>query len=334
MRLRDVLLDEEHEVHERSGSRNLAPGDMLFAKLVPVGGLVLIEGMGPAAVPPSAKPAIIELRRKITAGIEGITVERLRDWDIEIRELYLDIAEDVLDPAPPDIRNRDGDPLEMHTLHYELDAPSAAFDALKALATGWTQQDLESGARRNDAGELLSAEVPWVREDNVSLGTISIEGTHLKAELNSAERATRLRELIEERLAGTARKQPSVVRSAAFLLAESGRISPEERARQAKEQAELAAMPEVRAAIDQRTRMHYSGWIDTALPALGGRTPRAAVADADGREAVEALIRSIERSGAKLSPPLDPAIVTQIRETLGLAVDISDHRDRPFRHRD
>jgi len=40
--------------------------------------------------------------------------------------------------------------------------------------------------------------------------------------------------------------------------------------------------------------------------------------DPDGREAVEALIVDIERGGETMRPPLDPAIVRELRETLGL----------------
>ena len=37
------------------------------------------------------------------------------------------------------------------------------------------------------------------------------------------------------------------------------------------------------------------------------------------REAVEALIVQIERDGKRMSPPLDPDIVRELRETLGLS---------------
>jgi len=52
--------------------------------------------------------------------------------------------------------------------------------------------------------------------------------------------------------------------------------------------------------------------------ALGNRTPRKAVRDRDGREAVEALVAQIERDGKHMSPPLAADIVRELRETLGL----------------
>jgi hypothetical protein len=58
--------------------------------------------------------------------------------------------------------------------------------------------------------------------------------------------------------------------------------------------------------------------VDTAIPALGGKSPREAVRDADGREAVAALIAQIERGGARQSPPLDAAVPAMLRRELGL----------------
>ena len=79
-------------------------------------------------------------------------------------------------------------------------------------------------------------------------------------------------------------------------------------------------MAEVQAALSEHLRQHYRRWVDNKVPALGNRTPREAVRDADGREAVEALIAQIERDGPKMSPPMDPAIVRELREALGLKV--------------
>lgn len=64
---------------------------------------------------------------------------------------------------------------------------------------------------------------------------------------------------------------------------------------------------------------HYERWVNDKIPALGGKTPLEAVADPAGREAVEALVRQIERTGERMTPPLDPAIVRRLRERLRLA---------------
>ncbi len=322
-RLRDVLLGTDADVIEHSGSKFVRPGDVLFAKVVPIEGIALIEGMGPAAIPPVRKPEIIELRKTLGTQHSLFGVETLREFDIELREVYLGIADALLNPKRPELRNTDGDPLEMHTLVFDLDAPDAAFDALRDLTAGFSEPEVE----RDAAGQLVHAEITWTRRgnkvhkewDNTTLGTVRIEGKRLTGEVNSAKRAVALRRLIEERLSETAHVKPSIVQSVQSMLGREP--TPQERAereRRAKEHAEFAALPEVQEALREHLRSHYRAWVDEKIPALGNRTPRKAMRDADGRESVEALIAQIERDGVRMSPPLDPDIVRELRETLGL----------------
>ncbi len=44
---------------------------------------------------------------------------------------------------------------------------------------------------------------------------------------------------------------------------------------------------------------HWQNWVDDKIPALGGKSPREAVKSADGREAVEALLKDAERVPGK-----------------------------------
>jgi hypothetical protein len=51
-RLRDVLTGAEVELLERSGSQGVEPGDLLYAKIVQIEGVALMEACAPAAIPP------------------------------------------------------------------------------------------------------------------------------------------------------------------------------------------------------------------------------------------------------------------------------------------
>jgi hypothetical protein len=56
-----------------------------------------------------------------------------------------------------------------------------------------------------------------------------------------------------------------------------------------------ALPPEVLAqAVEQIMRKHYANWCDEPIPALGGQTPRQAIATAAGLERVKGLLRSYE----------------------------------------
>lgn len=133
--------------------------------------------------------------------------------------------------------------------------------------------------------------------DNATLGHLRIEGRRLIADVNSAQRAAASRKLIE--------REPT----------------PKERAQRRQRQrepAEFAARPEVQAAGREYMREHSLKRMDEKLHALGNRTPRKAVCGRDGREAVEALINQIELDGARTTSPLDPDIVRELGQMLGL----------------
>ncbi len=140
----------------------------------------------------------------------------------------------------------------------------------------------------------------------------------MTTEVNSENRAQKIRALIEEMLPG-ARYKTTVIESLQAMLArakEEGE-TPASRQRQ-KDQDELNSRPEVQAELAKYMRQHYSTWPEIKLPALNGKTPLQAVKTKDGREMVEALLLEIERRGKNATPPLDPIIIAELRSKLGL----------------
>jgi len=59
--------------------------------------------------------------------------------------------------------------------------------------------------------------------------------------------------------------------------------------------------PEVLRLIEEYKRRHYADWLDAALPALGGRTPRRAARTAGGRAALDLLLRDMENREQRLA---------------------------------
>ncbi len=331
LRLRDVLLGTEIDVLEASASAGARPADLMFAKIVPIDGITVIDGCGPVVIPPRHKPEIIALRKNIQSvlGLRDLSgAERLRECHLELFRLYHDITGALLDPRPPALANTDGEPLQFQRLLYDIDSPREVFEKLKDLTAGASEEEIAEAAELDAAGNLVRAEISWRRLgnamhpdwENTVLGTLAIEGSRLTAEVNSAERARTLRTIVEGRLGDRARFRTAKIESARSMLkrARSSVQDPKTKARSA-ERERFAELPEVKAVLAERLRAHYRAWVDQKLPALGGRTPRDAVRDPDGREAVEALIVDIERGGETMRAPLDPAIVRELRETLGLA---------------
>jgi hypothetical protein len=137
------------------------------------------------------------------------------------------------------------------------------------------------------------------------------------ADVNSYERAETLRRLVAERLGDRARHRATEIQSLERALEDDagGRAPPP-----SAEDRALRDSPELSALVAEYVARHYDRWIDEAIPALGGRTPRAAMRDPEGAELVEALVDDAERLGQRMDPPVDPAVFRRLRERLGLAV--------------
>jgi hypothetical protein len=327
-RLRDVFLGTEVDVQERSGSVGPRAGDLVYGKVIERGGVVIMDGSGSTLLPPREKTRIIDLRSEIEAEAGPFDVETLRDHADDLRELYFEIR--TLLHAPLDLRNTDGEKLAFHEITWHCDDREHVLAALRPLGGEEGYAEALEGATRDQSGAVVAATLRWIREtenergsnallSSTVLATLSLEGTRLRAEVNSADRAERLRAEVE-RLAGPlVRHRATVVRSMRRLLDERRDRPPtagELAAR--REQAELAQLPEVRAKLRELAARHWSSWLDSPIPALRGRTPREAAADPVGREKVEALLCDAERNARPDDAFKHPDHLTRVRVELGL----------------
>jgi hypothetical protein len=86
------------------------------------------------------------------------------------------------------------------------------------------------------------------------------------------------------------------------------------------EQKALQNRPEVRKAMKEMMDKHWEGWLDTDIPALGGKTPRQAVQTAKGRESVQALLRDFElHEKNSVQPVSQQPYIDWVRKELGLS---------------
>jgi hypothetical protein len=320
--LRDILTGEEIDVTERSGSQHANVGDILFMKIVRFDELAMAAACAPVAFPPTAKALIIELRKAMRGRKRSLTREDVREWEPALTEMYFDIAERLLNPPLPELQNTDGDPMLFHRLVFDTSSPRAAFDALKHLCITETEDELLATAERDKNGELWRIEFPWQQAGNAKnptwsntvLGTVVIEGFRLTIEVNSEKRAVAARALVERHLP-QARIRSTAIESPQAMLARS----KEQDAHPLQETEDLNALPEVQAHIAEMLRQHYRNWLHEKIPALNNKTPLQAVKTKDGREMVEALLLEIERVAQNPRMPLDPDIIRELREALGLS---------------
>lgn len=321
-RARDVLTGDEREVVEHSASRTMLPGDVFYGQLVTSDGITLMEACSPHTIPPRGRLGLIDLRDRIAGGGFPISLETLRDWDIELREEYLGWMEALRNPPTPRLQNTEGEPIAFHRLSFEIASAREAFDALKHLALDETESELLECADLDADGRLRSVSFAWKVAGNpvhrswesTVLGHIEIDGNRLVAKVNSAGRAARLGEIVES-LCPDVRHTGTEVETLEEALARRGAGG------EASDEADAPSPvmhPEVRDSLRAMAAKHYEDWIHEGIPALGGRSPMDAVRERSGREKVEVLITQIERDGQLMDPPLDEAVTRRMRERLGL----------------
>ena len=324
MELQDVLRGSRIEVHERSASEVLQPGDLAFGRAVSVDGIGMIMGLGTMVISPKFKPDLIELRKKLRRGQSAVTDETLFEWDIEIRDAYFDIEQAL--HAQPKLCNTDGDPLELHRLIYEVLSAEEAFEKLCDLCVTATREELLSEAKRDKAGRITSIEISWDRlghklnaaMPNTVLGRIVIEGHRLTAEVNSAKRAETIRSAIASRLGDRARFKMDEIQDPRSMMNQPEAWKAGKK--RSGKHDDLMKHPEVRERLSEIIVKQWECWVDEKVPALGGKTPRKAVRTHDGREAVEALLRDAERDRGQDPFTLEANLkgTRKVRELIGL----------------
>lgn len=276
--VRDVRTGDTHEVRERAGSRQLKPGQLICARVVPAGDTMQIFG-----------------------GIEPVALHE-RDPLIELLDSEPDpvtlVAQLTLRFAPPEVVDIEGDPLVICEATVSVGDPAgmaAALDDTYDRVDGeeppqWFEHVTIEGARRLRAALLL-------------------DGHTLRVEANSEERMDRV-------LATLARLDPGVeVRNDSRCpIREAVKAAQlAERSPSAGEDTLDPDDPEVAAMLDEFIRDYEAKWLDQPIPALKGHTPRQAANDPTRRGD---LIKLLDSFPAKArSGTMD---VGRLRAALGL----------------
>lgn len=327
---KDIFTGVETQVMEKTASQTVEPGDILLARVVTVDHVSILMGCGNITIRPSWKPGIIYLRQHMKQQSLSISDEIVAEYDAEIRDLYFEFYEAATEPPP--MVNTDGDPMEIHILHYAIDDPDAAFDQLCTLAAAVeTRESLKETATLDEEGRVVKAEIPWLRAghkkaaslDNTVLGRLDIDGHRLDIEVNSAVRAEAIAKEVEQRLGRSARHVKTETRPMEEMW------PPEEDAPEnmplLPDGVDPAEVSAIRDYMVSTLDTLWKEWIDEKIPALGDKTPRQAVKTADGRESVEALLLEARRGMVRdrVVELLENDPLERVRRRLGL--------DRPLR---
>lgn len=324
--LRDLFLQEEVTVHERQASTTLRKGMILYTRILTLDDSSIMVGCAPTAIPPNYINEFIDIREDMTKNLSSIDAGFLFDYDIELREIYYDLLEELHNPVLPQLHNTDGEPLQPTKLSYRLTcSPQEALDALATLSLLHDADELAHEGVFNKQDDLESVEFDWLKKgnqhhagwNNTVMGNFVIKKEKMTIEVNSQGRADTIKRKITRRLGKRAIFRHAVIQSAEKMLEEmASKPSGGSISSASAESEALQNNPEIQAYLQEMATQHWEAWLDTPLPALNNKTPReAATSDVD-KERLEALFWQFEQH-SETPQPFSPD-VNALRETLGL----------------
>ena len=324
MTLRDLLLGYEVSVYERQASASLRSGSIIFTRVMTLDNTSIMVGCAPTVIPASYLNEFIDIREQMAVHWPSLDRDLLHEYDLELRETYYQIRDEIYHRPLPELRNTDGDLLQLIELYYTLACtPGEALAALATLSMVDIDELMEEGTFDRQ-GQLLSIEFPWLMRgnkqhadwQNTVLGHISIDGDKLTIEVNSQQRADAIRRKITRRLGKRALFRNATIESMEKILQQRQDDTEGRQAAVDQENDELMALPEVQQQLRQMAEQHWQAWLDTELPALKGQTPRQAAKTTLGRERLEALFIEFAQYNES-AQPFSPDVAT-LRHSLGM----------------
>lgn len=149
------------------------------------------------------------------------------------------------------------------------------------------------------------------------LGILKIENQQLIVEVNSHERARRIRKLIERRLGDAVKYKTTLIEPIQSHINQMWRTAAatgdllDQRTDfgVAADESDLTSDPAVSAMLEETASRHWESWFDLPVPALNDMTPRQAAKTKEGRELLESLfllyeIHNEESGEAYLKPDI------------------------------
>jgi len=316
MKLRDLVRGGEPvTIIEQSATQSLKQWDRIATRVVEIRGKTIMSG---GVLPFSFKASDVLFNDlKETLGykkpdkLENIADEELQHLAPLFTLSWLSgVLESVAFREDPSLSNSEGEAIEFHDMRF----PFVSGVTQKQIASrlnelsdleqedakfwNWLERGKKPGktpAGNNTQGLFLKA---TFGDGSRVLGNIELKGKSLIFSVNSADRAKRGQELMENMLGALVRSPLTEIRTIKQML-EDTPDSPEQN-------PESDIPPEIAEQLMKQTLdKHYRETIDLPVPALGNKTPRQAVKTKAGREQVIEWLKYLENSSGKPADPDD-----------------------------
>lgn len=329
--LRDVLRQEFVEVRERSGTRFTELGNILFGRHVTFDGTTFMMGMSPQQFEATDLVKVVALRKKIQErlGVRPLTEEVLVRSADAVAALYREMRDQTINPQAPNIQNTDGNTYLPQKLHFKTDVSiEQAFSRLEELAVGTDKKALREDFECDSNGKVVKAYLPWLRRgnakfktwDNTILGNIDITEGKIIVEVNSENRAEKIRTEIERKLGRLVTYQTKLLEPIDHLL--QGRSYSRALAMDTQFIRADFSGQEGKRLQERSVNRHWREWAVSPLDCLGGKSPQEAAKDDEGRELLEALFRSMK--GNNQTTSVLHTSTSHLKKMIGWDTEIND----------
>jgi tetratricopeptide (TPR) repeat protein len=261
--VRDVRTGDTHEVREKAASRQLKPGQLVCAHVLPAGDTMQFFG--------GVEPVALHERDRLID---------LLDTEPDPVELVAQLSRRF---APPTLTNTEGDPLAICEATAHVSDP-AGIQA--ALDDTYDRTEDEKPPRWFE--HVTTHGMQRIR------ATLVLDGDMLAVQTNSEKRMDRVLATLRRldpamKVLDDSRRPVRNTREAAELVnplqtADEDVLDPDD--------------PKVAAALEEFIRDYETRWLDEPIPALDGYTPRQAADDPTRRGDLIKLLDSFPAGGA------------------------------------
>lgn len=312
---------EPVRVEDKLASANLVRWDRLAARLLPIGGKTYMSGGVLWLSLEDAREVVKEIveqrkslgrrlrRRAGRAGIERAEIDALPIDDAILSEaapLFTQtwlgtVLRRILHQPTPEISNFDGEALVLSETRFPLADPKqvgeigSRLDRLNELARDeplephWTWT-IDLAIERAERKRRAAPGAIGLGERRI-LGTVHLQDNAVLLQTNSVERAERGQALLAGALGTLIGAPLTSMQTVEQALADRPGEGPR--------QTELPLPPQgAEAAVKEVLDRHYHAALTSAVPMLGGRTPKQAVRSKSGRQQVVEWLKYLENQSA------------------------------------
>ncbi|MEX2746325.1 hypothetical protein AB3480_35070 [Rhizobium mongolense] len=299
------------EVSEGTATRTLRQWEKIAARIVHVGGTNVITG-GVLPYSMEASDALLEGLKEFSGKKKRSRKKLILDDDtlrlaapLFTHAWLFDSLPKVLGDSQPLVCNSDGDDIVFHEVRFPIEVDITGKDIADRFAGrddlrqenpqfwNWLGRPPAKGTARPGHPDALVAGVT-MEDGTPVLGNLEIKGRFLVLMVNSAERAQRGAELVQNILGKMVRAPLTTIQTIEQLKAAHQGKKPS-----ADDIPPEVATPLVHAMLDKQ----YRATLDEPVGMLGDISPRAAARTKTGRQKVAEWLKYLEiRSSSGLNP--------------------------------